>query len=192
MAESTSGAPESAPDAIGAPPATDPAPSGSDGAGSGADDRIPPSWENEVRQLRAEAKRRRIEQRAVEQERDHLRGRVDSQDRAQVERLVGDRLQNPSDLWLMTQLAELRDEEGALDQERIGERVDQVLEQRPHWRVGPKPNFQSGVRPPIPQPKTLGEAFKARCWAGSFTPERLGRSAALTPIRARSAHRVSS
>ena len=92
-----------------------------------------------------------------------LRGtRVDAQDRREVERIAADKLANPSDLWLTTQLADLRDEDGELDSEKIGERVDQLVTDRPHWRKsnGPPPNFSSGVRQPIRRERTLGDAFK--------------------------------
>ena len=129
-------------------------------AGAGSE-REPPSWD-EVRQLRAEAKRHRLTKNAAEQERDQLRTRVDAQDRREVERIAADKLANPSDLWLTTQLADLRDEDGELDSEKIGERVDQLVTDRPHWRKsnGPPPNFSSGVRQPLRRERTLGDAFK--------------------------------
>jgi hypothetical protein len=150
----------SAPDVTTAPSATEPSPATGEPAGAGSE-REPPSWE-EVRQLRAEAKRHRLTKNAAEQERDQLRGRVDAQDRREVERIAGDRLASPGDLWLTTQLADLRDEDGELDSDKIGERVESVLSDRPHWRKtsGPPPNFSSGVRQPLKQPKTIGEAFK--------------------------------
>ena len=163
MTDSASDAATSAPDVTGASTATEPHDrglSGSDSSDAGSE-REPPSWE-EVRQLRAEAKRHRLTKNAAEQERDALRGRVDAQDRREVERVAGDRLQNPADLWLTTQLADLRDEDGELDADKISQRVDGVLADRPHWRktTGPPPNFSSGVRQPIQKPKSIGEAFK--------------------------------
>ena len=82
----------SAPDVTSAPTATEPSPATGDPAGAGAE-REPPSWE-EVRQLRAEAKRHRLTKVAAEQERDQLRTRVDAQDRREVERIAADKLAN--------------------------------------------------------------------------------------------------
>ena len=144
-----------APGVASATGATDPSPATPEPVDAGTE------RESEIRQLRAEAKRHRLEKRAAESERDQLRGRVDQQDKREVERLASDRLQNASDIWLTTDITALRNEDGELDSEKISERLDAVLEQRPHWRkAGPAPNFSSGVRKPIPQPKTLGQAFK--------------------------------
>ncbi len=161
MTEDAPEPPGGAPDVTSTQPAAEPSPQGHDGAGGSAPgaERDPPSWD-EVRQLRAEAKRHRLTKVVAEQERDQLRGRVDAQDRREVERIAGDQLANPSDLWLTTQLSDLRDEDGELDSEKIGERVEQVLAERPHWRATAPPDFSSGVRRPVQQPKTLGQAFK--------------------------------
>ena len=86
---------------------------------------------------------------------------VDPQDRREVERDRADRLQNASDFWLTTQLADLRDEDGELDSEKIGERVDQPC---PRGRTGAdrraRRRTSLGRRKPIQKPKTIGEAFK--------------------------------
>jgi hypothetical protein len=113
----------------------------------------------QLRALRAEAKQHRLARRAAESERDQLRVRVDQADRLEVERLAGDRLQNPADLWLTSAIADFRDEDGQLDAEKVSERVDAVLAERPHWRT-PAADFGSGVRKPIQRPASLGEAFK--------------------------------
>lgn len=149
----------SAPDVIGAPPATDHAPPPSDSADAGSE-REPSSWETEIKSLRAEAKRHRLAQRAAESERDQLRQRVDQNDRREVERLVGDRMQNAADIWLTASIGDLRDEEGTIDAERVAERVDQLLEQRPHWKRTAPADFSSGVRRPIQKPSSIGQAFK--------------------------------
>jgi hypothetical protein len=116
---------------------------------------------DEVRSLRSEAKQYRLRAKAAEQERDALRTRVDASDRREVERLAADRLQNASDFWLTTQLADLRDEEGGIDADKVSERVEQVLADRPHWRKSAPADFSSGARKPLTPPKTLGAAFKA-------------------------------
>jgi hypothetical protein len=118
-----------------------------------------PDVTEQLRALRSEAKQHRLARRAAESERDQLRVRVDQADRLEVERLAGDRLQNPSDLWLTASVADFRDENGELDAEKISERVDAVLAERPHWRTPPA-DFGSGVRRPIQRSVSLGEAFK--------------------------------
>lgn len=157
----------SAPDATSAPSAseTTPAPVESVDAGT---EREPPNWEAEARRARAEAKRYRQERNTVQQERDTLRGRIDGVDRREVERIASDRLQDASDIWLTTDIAALRDEEGALDVDKVSEHLDAVLEQRSHWRktTGPPPNFSSGVRQPIKRERTIGEALRTRSPAG--------------------------
>ena len=128
MTETSSALDGSAPPVTDATTATETSPATAEHADAGTD------RESEIRQLRAEAKRHRLAKNAAEAERDTLRGRVDQQDKREVERLAGDRLQNANDIWLTTDIAALRDEEGALDADKISERLDAVLEQRPHWR----------------------------------------------------------
>ena len=161
MTESAPQLDGSAPAVTAAPTATEPAPATPESRDGGSE-REPPSWD-EVSKLRAEAKRHRLAARAASEERDHLRGRLDAQDKREVERIAGDKLASASDLWLAVKLDELRDEDGELDSEKIGERVDQLVTEKPHWRKveGPPANFSSGVRRPISQPKTLGSAFKS-------------------------------
>lgn len=144
--------------------ATDPSPA----TGPSADaltDRDPPSWD-EVRSLRTEAKNHRLARRAAESERDALRGRVDAHDRSDVERQLADRLAAPGDIWLAVQLADLRDEDGQLDQEKINDRTEQVLADRPHWSKTSRPDFSSGARTPIKPPKSIGSAFKQALGGG--------------------------
>ena len=157
MTESASEPSPGASEATSAPIPGDPSPAASEPAG-----REPPSWE-QVTQLRAEAKRHRLLKTTAEQERDQLRGRVDAQDRREIERQIGDRLQNPADFWLTAQLSDVRDEDGELDSEKLSARIDETLDQRPHWaKSAPSipANFSSGVRKPIQKPRTIGDAFK--------------------------------
>jgi hypothetical protein len=114
----------------------------------------------QLRALRAEAKQHRLARRAAESERDQLRVRVDQADRDAVERLAGDRLASPSDLWLAVELKDLRDENGELDAEKVSERVDAVLADRPHWRKTGPVDFGGGVRRPIQRSASIGQAFK--------------------------------
>lgn len=159
MTDTASAVDGSAPDVTNASSATDPSPTTS-APPEAPTEREPPSWD-EVKSLRSEAKRHRLAQRAAEQERDQLRTRVDDYDKRDVERQIADRLAAPGDIWLAASLADLRDEDGQLDSDRISERVDAVLADRPHWRkTGPPTNFSSGVRQPIKRERTIGEAFK--------------------------------
>ena len=147
----------SAPDVTSASGAADPSPATQSGVRDGTER----DYESEIHSLRSEAKLHRVARRAAEQERDQLRDRVDAHDRADVERRISDRLQTPSDLWLTVKLGDLRDESGELDADKLSERVDAVLADRPHWGVG-RPDFSSGARRSIPPPpRSLGDAFKA-------------------------------
>ena len=74
-----------------------------------------------------------------------LRERVEASDRAEVERLVGDRLVDPADLWTSVELASLRDDDGALDPVRVNEAVSALVERKPHFAPAPT-NFNGGVR----------------------------------------------
>jgi hypothetical protein len=117
-------------------------------------------WARELREVRSEAKRHRLERNAAVAERDTLRARVDAADRREVERLAGERLQNAGDIWLTTDVQSLRDEDGELDKDLIAERVEHVLGERPHWRKTGPADFSSGVRRPLKPAASLGEAFK--------------------------------
>lgn len=156
MTDRASGLDGSTPDAAGTPVSSETSPATGEPAGAGSE------HGDEIRSLRAEAARRRQAQRAAETERDTLRGRVDRQDRREIERLVGDRLQNAEDFWLTVKLDDLRDDDGDVDVDRVGERVQQLLSEKPHWAKSqaPPPNFSSGVRQPLKRQSSLGDAFK--------------------------------
>ena len=75
---------------------------------------------------------------------DAMRSEVDRLHRAEAERLA-DTLANPNDLWLVSDLAELRDDAGRLDAEKVKAKVAEVVKERPAWRrktVG----FDGGAR----------------------------------------------
>ena len=95
--------------------------------------------------LRREANWRR-QLRGAEAERDGLREQLDERDRADAERLAGQRLADGADLWVGgIELAQLRGEDGALSGELVERAVGSVLEQRPHWRR-PSGGFDGGAR----------------------------------------------
>lgn len=93
-----------------------------------------------------EAAKRRRQLREVEAERDALRERLDSYDRAEVERLAADHLADPGDLWLSTSIADLRSDDGALDTEKVAAELARVTAERPHWRKQPpRPEVHQGA-----------------------------------------------
>lgn len=87
-----------------------------------------------------------------------LREEVDRLHRAEAERIAGEAsMASPGDLWLVTDLADLRDEAGRLDVEKVNAKVDGVLADRPSWRVR-VPSFDGGARQTPPQSRTPGLA----------------------------------
>ncbi len=103
--------------------------------------------------LRKEAARYRRALRDAETERDGLRGRLETLQRAEVERLAtgDDGLARADDLWLSgVDLAELLDADGNVDPGRVRESVAAVLDDRPHWRRAAPVGFDGGVRQPAP------------------------------------------
>jgi len=106
----------------------------------------------------AEAAERRRELRAVQAERDALREHVASLQRAEVERLAGDTLAVPSDLWAVggVDLADLLGPDGQLDPDAASAAIAALVITRPglqkgaevpaHLRAGFGYGY-SGVRP---------------------------------------------
>ena len=120
-----------------------------------------PSWA-EIRRLREEAGKRRHALREVEAERDRLRDRVEAADRAEVERLLADRLVDPSDIWSNgVQLSDLHDDEGNLDAEKVTEAAAKLIERKPHFATAGT-DFHGGVRQPVPRAPSFGSALKRR------------------------------
>jgi hypothetical protein len=96
----------------------------------------------------AAAYRRRL--RDTETERDALRGRLETMQRAEVERLAAEKLATPSDLWLAgTNLADLLDDDGNLDAGKVTETLNRIVAERPHWSR-PAPDFDGGLRQSAP------------------------------------------
>jgi hypothetical protein len=109
--------------------------------------------------------RRRL--REVEAERDGLQGRIDTLERAEVERIAREHplyMVNPSDLWTIgTTLDELRGEDGHLDQRVIATKVREVCEARPTWRR--EVDLGQGARGSIvvePKPAGLSQLLKGK------------------------------
>ncbi len=81
--------------------------------------------------------RYRQQLRATETERDELRQRLDTRDTADVERTVQSKLTDPSDLWKHgVTLADLRDETGEIDPEKVDAAVLDCTSAHPHWATG--------------------------------------------------------
>jgi hypothetical protein len=77
-----------------------------------------------------------------------LRSEVDRLHTLEAERVAATSMASPGDLWLVTNLAELRDSDGRLDATKVGETVKSVLAERPTWKrtMG---GFDGGARQPV-------------------------------------------
>jgi len=130
----------------------------------------PPEAGDELARTRAEAASRRRQLREVEGERDQLLARVDRHDRAQVELLAAGQLVDASDIWIVTNLDELRGEDGAIDREKVKAQVDDALVKKPHWsKPSGVPNadhFHAGARAPVPEPPSFGASLKRQIGRG--------------------------
>lgn len=85
--------------------------------------------------------RRRL--RDTEAERDTLRQRVEHMQRAEIERLAAGKLADPADVWRDgAKLADLLDDTGNIDPDKVNGTVDGLLEAHAHWGV------QQPTRPP--------------------------------------------
>jgi len=85
-----------------------------------------------------------------------MREEIDRMHRADAERMAGE-LASPADLWLVTDLSELRDDAGRLDAEKVKSKVSEVLAERPSWRVSTS-SFDGGARQPAPGMRQPGLA----------------------------------
>jgi len=111
--------------------------------------------------LRREAARYRRSLREAETERDGLRGRVETMQRAEVQRLVADQIAVPADVWLAgASLPDLLDDDGNVDQAKVTDTVKAVLTDRPGWRRLTHPNFDGGVRTAAPTGPTWHDALR--------------------------------
>jgi hypothetical protein len=89
--------------------------------------------------LSREAASYRKRLRATEEERDQLREQLDRLQTAEVERLAGDAgLQVASDVWQFgAELANLRGEDGGIDQEAVSGLVGEIVKDRPGLQARP-------------------------------------------------------
>ena len=157
------------------PPQTNPSDPGAvtprspDGGAQEPEATEPPEAGDELARVRSEAARRRRQLREVEGERDQLLARVDQHDVAQVERLAAGQLVDASDIWIVASLEELRDDDGAVDVDKVREQVADVVKKRPHWL---KPSedaadhFHAGARAPVVEPPSFGSSLKRQIGRG--------------------------
>ena len=88
----------------------------------------------------AEAARYRTRLRETETERDTLAGRLAGMQRAEAERIAGAGLSRASDLWIDGRdVAELLDDDGNIDPEKVTAEVTSVLDGRPGLAVPARP-----------------------------------------------------
>jgi hypothetical protein len=124
-------------------------------------ERDPVDQTDDVAALRHEAASRRRALRAAEAERDQLRERVDTHDRAEVERLVAGALADPTDVWGAVELDALR-EGGAVDAAKVNESVAALLEAKPHYALDrPRVDLHQGVRQSERAAPSFGQALKS-------------------------------
>lgn len=113
----------------------------------------------------AEAARYRTRLRAAEGERDLLSQRVERMQRREAERLAGERLAAPADLFDVggTALADLLTDDGDVDADRVTEAVQALLDARPGLHKDSKPawpDMGAGQRETSAPGKTWGSVLR--------------------------------
>lgn len=82
-----------------------------------------------------EAKKYRQRAQAAEAERDTLRARLETMQRNEIERLAAEHLKDGTDLWRDgAQLADLLDDDGNIDTDKIADVAQTLVTAHPHWR----------------------------------------------------------
>ncbi|MGI9079742.1 MAG: hypothetical protein ACR2GF_02790 [Acidimicrobiales bacterium] len=115
----------------------------------------------------AEAARYRRRLRDAEAERDTATAALDLARRQLVERAASEvtsaRLGDPSDLWRAgAELADLVDEAGAADSEKVAATTARVIAEHPTWRAYSFPDLGQGARGPTsPGPVDLAAILRA-------------------------------
>ncbi len=99
----------------------------------------------------SEAAKYRTRLRAVEAERDGLAQRVARMQQAEVNHLVAERMADPEDLRVLgkVELADLLDDEGEVDSEKVEQAVTDLLERKPRLAADYQPDadgFDGGAR----------------------------------------------
>ncbi len=141
-----------------APERTEPADSSATADDSSADT-------DDSAKLRREAARYRRSLRDTEAERDGLRDRLATLQRAEVERIASgdDGLAVPGDFWLAgANLADLLDDGGNVDASKVRQTVAELLDDRPHWRRAAPVGFDGGARQPAPAGVTMQQLLQGK------------------------------
>lgn len=82
----------------------------------------------------AEAAKYRRRLRETEAERDNLLARVEHLQRGEIERLITGKLTDPADIWRDgAQLADLLDDDGDIDPDKVTTLLDDLVKAHPHW-----------------------------------------------------------
>ena len=91
--------------------------------------------------LADEAAKWRVTARQTEAKLAVAEARVAELQRQEVERILATKLAMPEDMWLSGKwsVADMLNEQGQVDAERVSAAADAVLEGRPHWRATLKP-----------------------------------------------------
>ena len=91
--------------------------------------------------LASEAARWRVTARQTETKLHVAEARIEEMQRNEINRHLATKLQAPEDFWPATNqtLADLLNEDGQVDTERVSAAADAVLDGRPHWRAKLKP-----------------------------------------------------
>ena len=108
-------------------------------------------------------KRYRRALRHAESERDELRDRLTTVQKAEIERLAAGDLADPGDLWADHQITDLLDADGNIDAEAVSAAVASTVRAHPHWRA-PQPRFPQGYR-------GRGEPARGTTWSDVLNPQ---------------------
>lgn len=111
----------------------DTTPTENDGVDEAAVDE-PEDSQHDEKNPNSEAAKYRKRLRDTETERDTLRGRVETLQRAEIERLVTGKLADPSDLWRDgAQLDDVLDDDGNVDSDKVNDLANSLLKAHAHW-----------------------------------------------------------
>lgn len=111
--------------------------------------------------LRREAANYRTQLREAEGERDKLAEQVTSMRRAEVERIAGEQLADPADLWRAeVELDSLITEDGSLDAEKVEAAVELLVKDRPHYKRQPVADFDGGARETVETAPDFAETLR--------------------------------
>lgn len=112
-----------------------------------------------VAALRREAAAHRVKAREAEAQRDALAGRLEGLQRAEAERVSGEHLADPSDLWREVAVADLLSEDGELDSKRVREAAAGVARAHPHWGP-PRAPASGGAREGAPSGPSFADELR--------------------------------